>query len=421
MLRPIEAGLLTNSPSPGGGVSWLTPRQSSWISLTGFQQPSGGGYDDRTFQTILGVPRPFDWVQVVLTNILETEFTFPNVAVAVSGDVPGDKNPSTGTWVQALFNGGAAAVVPARRGEGRQRRLISDRINISSIARTDGGSFPILFARAYVPAGAANVPRGSFDGLGAWADPSAGNTFTGGRFIITGGCAGNKVAASQGTYSDQPFWPGVLCEFIFGHNEKVFTLGSAGDSIVNGDYDDSQGKLASYGHYAVKASHTPEHPVIWSNHGFSGQGTANFLDRLNDFVDDGLLEHLTAMLYPVWSPNDDTDIATWNARVDAAISILQANHVLPVLVTPTPRDGFEADPRDNERKALRDLTLARASAAVRVFNIDASLSDQATPAEFIDGYTQPGDGVHPNPTGASVAGLDLANGALGDAVEEYHA
>ena len=138
------------------------------------------------------------------------------------------------------------------------------------------------------------------------------------------------------------------------------------------------------------------------NAGYSAQTSAQFLLRAQDLIP---LVKPSIAVYAAFSPNDHTGTIT-QAAVDAEryrtsvfVRLCQDNGVLPVLWTGLPAASAKAwnAASDNIRKAYNAELKATYAGVALVVDMDAAMSDGASPANII--ATKTGDGLHPNDAG----------------------
>lgn len=134
----------------------------------------------------------------------------------------------------------------------------------------------------------------------------------------------------------------------------------------------------------------------------SGQQQANSWTLAGAKIDAGT----RFAVWSLWSQNDGVTATAINADYDtyvaSFISLCQARGVIPILITSIPSINITTVTNDNARKSINAKALALASSNVLVADMDAAMTDGASPARITAGWTD--DGVHPNTAGAMVMG-----------------
>lgn len=133
----------------GGRI--LSRRGNKGLRIFGgrMETPFNDGGTAKTHHCVTTTALPFDGVQVVLSAANAVQVPVTKVAVSALASAA-DLNGSAGTWVAGAFAGSAAGNIPARAAARRRSFLISDYIPLSSVARSDGGKWPLLAIRAHL-------------------------------------------------------------------------------------------------------------------------------------------------------------------------------------------------------------------------------------------------------------------------------
>lgn len=117
-----------------------------------------------------------------------------------------------------------------------------------------------------------------------------------------------------------------------------------------------------------------------------------------------------------WSRNDGLAANTmqhdFDTYVAAFISLAHANSAIPVLMTSIPDIGIANSTDDTGRLSVNSQVRALASTDVIVADVDAVMTDGASPARIPPALTS--DGTHP-----SVAGDTAMAAVLAAAIQAY--
>lgn len=399
-----------------------------WHSLAGYVETgSSPGYDGRTFQIVHTVEAPIARARAIILCNEASGYTLNAVAVSESTTLPVGRNPTGGSWKSVTFGGSASVAIPARIAANQPSRTVSDWITVSSVAPTDGTTFPYMFWRGYYATGPATLYKntsdfmatggGSLAASGAIIWPDAAQARTAKRIISTTSKVGDFVSSNQSGFTTLVTNFGALAmEFEYEYAQPVVTVTALGDSITQGDVA-SLFALSPI-HYAVDGLSASGRPIVPCNQGFSSRDTSNNLLRLQDIINSGRKPNI--IVYSAWSPNDTfivsgnaASLANWGVAIAlmksnlaAAIALCAANNIFLVISTATPY-AFDTS-HDALRVDYNNYLRGLAGKNIAIVDYDAVLSDGATPAKMQTAYTDGTSGaIHPYDAGYIAMGAAL--------------
>ena len=343
---------------------------------------------------------PFDAIRPILFHGDPTPVPGVKFCVASNPNYAGDKRGNALTWVQGTFGGSPTGTLAAGT-PARPTPLVPDLTPCPSLARTDGGSGYMAVVRVLLPTGE-TLPVSQFQAgdLTLWSGLTSNAVYSDrfpGDFVTT------PAGYTGSPRSDSPIWGIEVLS-----RGRVISVIEFGDSITRG-----QGKVVndSYAWGEIAAQAATERAsgisVLNSNAGYSGQTSAQYLQRAQDLIP---LIKPSVAVYAPFSPNDHPgtifqsvmDAERYNASVFVRLCL--DNGVLPVLWTGLPgatSKGWSIA-SDNLRKALNAELLATYDGVAVVVDMDATMTNGATPADIQADKTD--DLLHPNATGYAAMG-----------------
>lgn len=350
----------------------------------------------KTFQLSLEVADHFDAVRVIFAS---TDRTNSHGMLAVAASVAAsaaDLNNSAGAWVAGSRQGSTqihSELSPS--GADRITYTLSDWIPISSVARSDSGTKPLLVVRAYMSASAVLPCYGNgTDDFTNWA------TRTDGRLHAMRYQDGDHATTATGFTSttNRSQSPIVGVQYLArGH---VITVAGVGDSITEG-----QGTYLGEGFIlpAIDALSDSETKFEYMNCGWSGQTMDRFAERAIDIMESEVCPDI--IVFPAASPNDipttitAADITAFRTRRARITAAAKRNGVVPVVWTllPTNTSVRPYGATDSLRVAYNAEVLAQASRKLIVVDTATALSGTVSGGQVqMTGQT---DGIHPNNSG----------------------
>ena len=383
----------------GAGIRRLTPSSRAIRGgQAGSQMSAIANSATFTYALTMQFDQPFDAIRPILMHCDPTPVPGVKFCVASNPNYAGDKLGNSLTWVQGTFAGSATGTLTAGT-TARPTPLVGDLTPCPSVARSDGGSGYMAVVRVMIPTGGTlPLSTHSVADIGLWSG-FANNAAYSDRWAGDGVTTPASYAAG-GSRADSPIWGVEVLS-----RGRVISVIEFGDSITRG-----QGKSVndcySWGELAAQAAteRAAGISVLNGNAGYSGQKTWEYLPRAQDLIP--LLKPSIAV-YPAFSPNDVTggnpltqsvlDAARY--RTSVFVRLCQDNGVLPVLWTGLPAASAKTwnAASDNFRKAYNAELKATYAGIALVVDMDAAMSDGASPANIIAGKS--GDGLHPNDSG----------------------
>lgn len=357
--------------------------------LTGqLQTAAAPTFNTHTWHETMSVDCEFDAVQLVIQNVESSSYTLGGAVVGVSSNITDNVTP-TGGWVACTW---PSLTIPARIAANRPSITLSDIINLSSLAPTDG-SYPYLMVRTYCATGGYSV-------TGANAAMAQNAQYQGRYFVSyrdgTGDYATtNQAAFTKGTAQNLCHVTGV----IFYSRGRVVSVLGVGDSITQGSGVTGESQNG-WGPRACAAVSTAAMPVLWSNFGVASQTTAQYFARLETALSAGIRPQI--VVYSPFSPNDGTPSQTTvnaqRAYLARFYALADEYRFIPVITTGCPNTAAAWNATaDNFRKAFNAELLELRNQGRIVVDFASVLGDGATPERFIPAMTE--DGTHPGGAG----------------------
>ncbi|MCZ9884045.1 SGNH/GDSL hydrolase family protein [Arthrobacter sp. B2a2-09] len=349
-----------------------------------------------TFQITTELAQHFDAVRVLFANTdLLISHAFRLVGVSVMADKT-DLNNAAGTWVTANRNGMSRIYAELAPGTGRIAYTATDWIAISSIPRTDGGTNPLLVARAYMNATATLPVYGAgVDNFTNWA------TRTDGRIWCSRQQPGVQVTSGFTSTTNTNNNPIVGFQYLT--KGKVITVAGCGDSITDG-----RGTYLNEGFIlpAIDALSSMSGTAYeYMNCGWSGQAMQTFAERAIDILQSSIKPDV--LVLPGASPNDvATTIA--QANIDAFKYfrnrvIAEARKVgVPVIAwtwLPSNTAVKNYGATDSLRVAYNAELMAMAGKGLFVADAATPINGTTSGGQIQMGATLTADGIHPNDAG----------------------
>lgn len=343
MSGSLAGGSLASQPSASSRIvpraSMLATWAPTWSNQLTFTGPT-----IYTMARLDSVETPFSAYRLILANCdtagtltLAGVYAMPTSTAANFG-VATDVNGNVAAPDQVTFGGSATPVIPAATtgtaGGVIPGLLASDWIPRQSIARIDGGVFPLLQSWCIT---------GNAGGKVLGGIPVSDTVFPpllGGRTMVSAIAGQNLTSAVQAgntpvsNYSTTNAYCVVIGVQVIA-NGKVTTMMNVGDSLARGwmAMDNSN----SYGLRAiVDVLSTPAHRVSYVQHGWESTKLEDFIANAQAMFN---LVQPQFVTIPTSSPNNTTGNYTPQQQVMAALqfanTVMQAGSV-PILVTPFP-------------------------------------------------------------------------------------
>lgn len=275
--------------------------------------------------------------------------------------------------------------------------LISDDVTLSPVARTDGGTRPLVAVRAFLNTTATvklvGTTGATYD---SWATRPEGLV----RFRRNS-AAGDQTTATSGWALDSAF---PLVGLAFSTTRPMITVASIGDSI-----DEAIGATNRGANQALRATEllNAQQSTYRFSHmtcGLAGAPMTRYLAAAKNILAAGVIPDV--MIFPCGTPNDgspitDAMVAAWRAGTYQLLGLCDEYGVIPIVRTMIPANfaGVAWGSSDSKRVAWNAELLATC-AARGIITIDAA-SVLSGP---VDGNGQvtlnnTNDNIHPNSAG----------------------
>lgn len=327
--------------------------------------------------------------------------------------------PSTATWVNLTWAGGATSVTLAARVSATVPSITwTDWIDISTIPRTDGGTLPVVMMRFLVPSsGTTNPYTIGTQTCGLVISNAANrgalaNTFTNGRLKNSIRYTGDGVTTPTTFQPTTDFGYVMFAGMEYQSKQPGYTMLVNGDSIAYGAVN---GSTANYGNgwmwqvTQLLRAIFPSTPIEIANIGVSSTATGTFLTRLNAYIAAG--GRFDFAYYCPASPNDGTPtqalINTMMNNMAQGIDVLKTANKPYFISTPCPNTALAWNSTaDGFRLQMRTEMLLSRNSGVSVIDFE-TIGDGATPVRFNTLYST--DGTHPNEAGHAVLAAQAVN------------
>ena len=361
-----------------------------------------------TFQVTTELAAEFDAVRIIFASTdTGISHSIRSAAVSVMAD-KSDLNNSSGTWVTATRAGMTRIYAELAPGTGRIAYTVSDWINISSVARTDGGTKPLIVARAFMQGSSALPVYGDgTDNFTNWA------TRTDGRLWAARNQAG--VAVTSGFTSTTNASQSPIVGFQYLARGKVITVAGVGDSITDG-----RGTYLGEGFVmpAVEALSSSTLAFEYMNCGWSGQTMLTYAERAIDIMESAIKPDI--LVIPVGSPNDTVstitaaNITAFRAQKSRVLAAARRHGVPVVLWTelPTNTSVRPYGATDALRTAYNAEVLASAAKGVTVVDTAAVVSGATSGGQVQMLASSTTDNIHPNDAGNALLTSVIKAGIL---------
>ena len=351
-------------------------------------------YDPGSTSLLVALEAEFTAVRVIYANDTATPYTVSAVAVCPTTAQGDGVNPNGGAaWVPVTTSkGGANSPDLVFGGSGRSLTVpagtevspglaYTDWVPVQSLQRADGGGQPMLLLRSYVAAGQA--PRGQLQPL-AWGveQQSGRNIFwasLGSADLVT--TPPNNTSAS-GVLAIAPW----AIEY---QTRRGLTLLCLGDSLVAGTTTVSD--RWSFPLRACYQISTPDLPVTCAMVAFGGKNSADFHALAAKGMEAFEPE---AVLIPLRTPNDGTDVASTLARAYALAQTAARRGTIPIFLGPFPQGAVAGGNLEATITAQEQRAKSLIASGSLVFDAMPYLG---IPRAFNAGFTI--DDLHPNDAG----------------------
>lgn len=350
----------------------------------------------KTYQVTTELAQHFDAVRVLFANTdLLVSPAMRAVAVSVMAS-NADLNNASGTWVTATRNAMSRVYAELAPGTGRIAYTATDWISISSVVRTDGGTKPLVAARAFMQT-SANLPvyGDGVDNFTNWA------TRTDGRIWAARHQDGLAVTSGFTDTTNRSQSPIVGFQYLA--RGRVITVAAVGDSITDG-----RGTYLGEGFILPaleELSDMSGTAYEYMNCGWSGQAMSTFAERAVDVLQAGIRPDV--LVIPSASPNDtlttitQSDIDAFRARRNRIIAEARKVGVPVVAWTwlPTNTAVRNYGASDALRVAYNNELMAMKGKGLFVADTSAVVSGVTSSGQVQMAAGTQDDGIHPNTAG----------------------
>lgn len=365
-----------------------------------------------TFHTAFAVAQGYDAVRVILAHMNNGgTLAVSSCKVSSVADFSTDsaRNNNSGSWSSVTFSGATTGTIPAAAGASRKGYLVSDWINLSSLARTDGGTLPIIAVRVFH-----NVLSTALTILGINASDNYTNwkTNPSGRVWMSRKHDGDAVGTIGNMASTTDISQTTIAGVQYLARGRVVTILAVGDSLSEGrgtylgagPAHVAAGLLTNSSTLAIESATIAE---------ASTSGAAH-VNQIKDLFAAGITPDI-AVVSP--SPNNFSatiaanEIVLDRGYVAQQVAACDQYGVLPVQgnmcpVNPAIKDFNSSDSR---RVAYNTEIAAMAARGEVLVDYSATISgatDGDGQVNITAGMTT--DGIHPNDAGNAVMGAALA-------------
>lgn len=368
---------------------------------------------DLTQHLLIELEAPFTSVEIGIQNVHTATVAGVRVRVAVTNQMPAALGNSalitpSGAWTAATFAGAASVTLPARIAADRQSMTYTDPINIQSVARTDGGTRPLLMIQIEYPAAAAqaSTPQNGIGGAPSWF---AGTGTAGRRLFsatqavlgVTNGTAFTNSATAETTNCVIP----AIRYRTRGPGRQILT---SGDSTLEGTSVGTT--LANPAVMAAFALSTPTAPIEVYSCAKHAQPPAVYQISIDDVIAQVRPTHL---VYQPYSVNDvsaggmtASQLSRAYHHTGLALSRAEEYELQVLLLEGLPVNAAfrDVDAQDSVRIALnQDLQTFVGSNVTVATGYAAAISgppDGDGQTTILAGASD--DNVHPNVTGRNL-------------------
>lgn len=405
-----------------GGMLAKAERSRMLTAPIGAKCDVASNVPTRTWQIVRETSLPFDGIRVILLHGDPAALSGIKVAAAAGPDYVNDKLGNTLTWVDGTFGGSATGTLAGGTLQ-RPGVTASDMIPVSSVPRTDGRSGYVSYVRVYLPS-AGTLPmtthgQGNMRQFGALDREASFATYAAGDAIANR--AGMALNNALGDFASA-IW-GI--EYLVQGN--VVSTMLVGDSTFQGFGNTNNPWGMNFGEYAARAMTLTDGVTAFTsaNAGYQAQTSAQYIERLADLL---VVCKPTAVAYEVFTPNDyagtataitDALISASLARVQRFLDMARTYNFVPILTTGIPAASGGAGEKnwnaasDAKRVALNNLLRDRYSKFALVADLDAVLTDGASPAGIRTEYRHAGtDPLHPNTAGHIAESVQFSSDVL---------
>lgn len=383
------AGAITGAPdSFSRSQSLGAPRSAGfrrvWLPISNVSAPGNITAAVWTLSSQWTTETDFDLVRLVYLSPVATGYTIQKATVAPTSAVGDGHSPVNAAGsqdatllTQVFFNNAGANVapqdqttwgsgtatlsVPGNSGSLNQPPVyFSDWVRVSSLARTDGGTLPLLIARTLSDALGTmkTAPFGARAAFQAYIAPRQINAY---------GQQADRLTTPALLVS-----PSLLSNIMPYGIEYVsrslgYTVMCSGDSLTQGA--NSTGSMSPWGWLSCSAISTPARPITFWNGGWTGQVSSDYWTNAYNAFKACKPDIVT---FPAWSPNDGLTQAAADACWSRAMDFchyVRSQGSIPVIMGPLPWTSVANGTQEAARLSARTRML-QVAANPGIFALD---------------------------------------------------
>jgi len=376
----------------------IKPTNIAIKCVNSYMDTASHGVDRNThIQTVL--ESNFDAVQLILFNCQAATQTGIKAAfgvAATAGAFLAAQSYTPDTWADVTWSG-ASSITQAAGTANRPAITLSDWIPLNSIARADGGVYPLLHLRIFQPAANVNITKWSPSGATDWMQESSDGRIYRVMYRDSADYIANKAGFNSPVSAPRQ----VPLAIRYRARGTVRTLMLVGDSIGAGLGASNQ--LDGYVNKLRNTLSSGAAPVELCNLGWAGQSSANYSGRALDVLSAGIVP--TWLLYHAYSPNDSagplTD-AQINAQKSQMVEVIAAAFsagAAPVIANGMPTNTASKNwgSSDSLRVALNAALAAMPGVTVADISTPVSGAVSSGQVQIASGMTT--DNIHPSDAG----------------------
>lgn len=378
-----------------------------------FNTVANGADHTTLIQTVL--ESDFDAVRLIIPNAVNAQVTGVRAKVGVGGVLGAAESGSVvaaagGIWSgNILVSGSSSFNLAAGTSGDAPSWTITDWMNLPSMARTDGGTLPILIVRLFIPAANANRSAYNYADLNLWTTESSvnGRVWRPRTQNVDGVTTlGNfTLAGSVANYGCHP----VLIQYA--SRKTGATVLVIGDSLYEGADASSR---HGWQFLASEAASTINFPIEICTLSIGGANSTTWRTRLTAAIS-SIKPDIVVMpgfeINDTSTPMTDTQIRTMRGNIAIALAACRENNATPIVGTGIPRNptgtyGVDFGATDSLRRDLNEYW--RAADDVIIVDFDTVMAGETD----VDGQTLIADGLtddalHPNNSGHALMGAEL--------------
>lgn len=372
------------------------------------------GADHTTLiQTVL--ESDFDAVRLIIPNAVNAQVTGVRAKIGVGGVLGAAESGSVvaaagGIWSgNILVSGSSSFNLAAGTSGDAPSWTTTDWMNLPSMARTDGGTLPILIVRLFIPAANANRSAYDYADLNLWTTESSvnGRVWRPRTQAVDGVTTlGNfTLAGSVANYGCHP----VLIQYA--SRKTGATVLVIGDSIYEGADANSR---HGWQFLASEAVSTTDFPIEICTLSIGGANSTTWRTRLTAAIS-SVKPDIVVMpgfeINDTSAPMTDTHIRTMRGNIAIALAACRENNATPIVGTGIPRNptgtyGVDFGATDSLRQDLNEYW--RAASDVLIADFDSVIAGEID----ADGQTliatgMTDDALHPNNAGHAVLATEF--------------